>query len=105
MQEYHLDIIGTHIRILVDISSPIGEDFSHISSRLQEFEKKYSRFLENNWLSGLNNTRKAILDGDAREMLLFSLDLAKKTDGYFDPTVGKRLSELGYGRKVMSYEV
>jgi thiamine biosynthesis lipoprotein ApbE len=31
-------------------------------------------------------------------MLDFMLALSKKTDGYFDPTVGKRLTELGYGR-------
>lgn len=30
-------------------------------------------------------------------MLVFALDLAKVSDGYFDPTIGKRLSELGYG--------
>lgn len=30
-------------------------------------------------------------------MLIFALDLARKTDGYFDPTVGKRLRDLGYG--------
>lgn len=30
-------------------------------------------------------------------MLLFMLDISRKTDGYFDPTVGKRLTELGYG--------
>ena len=29
-------------------------------------------------------------------MLEYMLDLAMKTDGYFDPTVGKRLTELGY---------
>lgn len=31
-------------------------------------------------------------------MLSFALDMAHKTDGYFDPTVGKKLTELGYGR-------
>ncbi len=30
-------------------------------------------------------------------MIIFALDLAHKTRGYFDPTVGKRLTELGYG--------
>lgn len=30
-------------------------------------------------------------------MLTMMLDVAKYTDGYFDPTVGKRLTELGYG--------
>jgi thiamine biosynthesis lipoprotein ApbE len=29
-------------------------------------------------------------------MLKFMLEIAEKTDGYFDPTVGKRLTELGY---------
>lgn len=32
-------------------------------------------------------------------MLLYALEVAKKTDGYFDPTIGKRLTELGYGNK------
>jgi len=30
-------------------------------------------------------------------MLTCALDVAQATDGYFDPTVGKRLRELGYG--------
>jgi thiamine biosynthesis lipoprotein ApbE len=30
-------------------------------------------------------------------MLSYMLELATKTDGYFDPTVSKRLAELGYG--------
>lgn len=32
-------------------------------------------------------------------MLAFALDLARITDGAFDPTVGSLLSRLGYGRK------
>ncbi len=44
-------------------------------------------------------TRSGVLDNDAREMIVFALDLAKRTDGYFDPTVGKRLTELGYGNR------
>ena len=47
-------------------------------------------------------TRSGTLDSDAREMIVFALDLAHKTHGYFDPTVGKRLTELGYGnRRIM----
>ena len=44
-------------------------------------------------------TRSGVLDNDAREMIFFALDLAHKTHGYFDPTVGKRLTELGYGNR------
>jgi thiamine biosynthesis lipoprotein ApbE len=32
-------------------------------------------------------------------MLSFALELADKTDGYFDPTIGSVLSRLGYGKK------
>jgi thiamine biosynthesis lipoprotein ApbE len=31
-------------------------------------------------------------------MLSKMLEIARKTDGYFDPTIGKRLTELGYGK-------
>ncbi len=31
-------------------------------------------------------------------MLSFALEVAERTDGYFDPTIAGRLSSLGYGR-------
>jgi thiamine biosynthesis lipoprotein ApbE len=37
-------------------------------------------------------------------MLEFMLKIAEKTDGYFDPTVGKRLTELGYGNPELGVE-
>jgi thiamine biosynthesis lipoprotein ApbE len=37
-------------------------------------------------------------------MLEYMLDLARTSEGYFDPTVGKRLVELGYGKSVKSEE-
>ncbi len=99
MQEFHLDSIGTHLRILLDESSPTGEDFSHITSRLQEFESKYSRFIVGNWMYNLNQDRRALLDWDARIMFEISLEIANSSQWYFDPTVGKRLTELGYGNQ------
>ncbi len=98
MHEFHLDTIGTHLRILIDTSSPIGEDFSHIEARLSDFEKKFSRFIEGNWLANLNISRTGTLDDDTQVMLGMMLDLSEKSGGYFDPTVWKRLTELGYGK-------
>ncbi len=37
-------------------------------------------------------------------MLSYALEVAKKTDGYFDPTIGKRLTELGYGNPKMGIQ-
>lgn len=101
MHTFDLDVIGTHLSLRMESSSSwnIDEDFSLIRERLIAFERRFSRFLEGNWLHELNITRSWILDSDAREMILFALDLAHKTHGYFDPTVGKRLTELGYGNR------
>ncbi len=94
-----LDIIGTHLSLRVDPSSSdtIDEDFSRIRTYLEDFEEKYSRFIPGNYLHTLNQSRSGVLDHDAKMMFSYSLELAAKTDGYFDPTVGKRLRALGYG--------
>lgn len=97
MQQFALDIIGTHLEISVDTSSTCEEVFCAIRERLIAFESKFSRFIDKNWLSTLNKERTALLDDDARTMLIFSLELAELSDGYFDPTVGSILSRLGYG--------
>lgn len=97
MQQFSLDIIGTHLQISVDTSSSCEEVFCAIRERLVAFESKYSRFIDGNWLSDLNRERMALLDNDAKTMLVFALELARISDGYFDPTVGSILSRLGYG--------
>ena len=97
MQIFSFDIIGTHLQIQIDTSSSCDEDFSHIRTRLRDFEARYSRFIEGNWLDTLNKNRTGILDIDAQNMLDHMLDIARRTLGYFDPTVGKQLTELGYG--------
>lgn len=94
-----LDVIGTHLSIRVESSSSVSidEDFLHIRNYLMSFEEKYSRFIPDNWLHRLNQSRGGLLDQDAKNMFSYALELAEKTDGYFDPTVGKRLRSLGYG--------
>lgn len=99
MQKYSLDVIGTHLDIYIDTTEDTSSIFENIGIRLQNFEKKYSRFLEGNWLSDINMTRQGILDIDARNMIEYALIVAQSTNGYFDPTIGKRLTELGYGRQ------
>ncbi len=98
MQKYGFDIIGTHLDILFDTDVDTREISRALGERLALFEARFSRFLEWNWLYELNEKRSAILDTDAKTMLTYMLEVARKTDGYFDPTVGKRLTELGYGK-------
>ena len=94
MQSFALDIIGTHLDIRIDTDTDCSRVFTEIETRLQGFEVRYSRFIEVNWLADLNKNRTGTLDTDGKKMLECMLDMSQKTDGYFDPTVGKRLTEL-----------
>lgn len=104
MQKLTLESIGTHLTIEIDTQKSCEKDFHTITERLSHFEQKFSRFREDNWLRELNTSKHAILDDDARKMLSFALSLAEKTHGYFDPTIGKQLSRLGYGRTTDAQE-
>ena len=99
MQVFELDCIGTHLQLIVDTSSSCDEDFSHIRSYILDFESRYSRFVADNWLNILNKQRIWSLPKDAKNMIEYAIEVAKNTNGYFDPTIGKRLTELGYGNK------
>ncbi len=94
MQQFSFDIIGTHLDLRIDTIEDCVLVFMEIEARLRDFESKYSRFIEGNWLDTLNKNKTGTLDTDGRKMLEFILDISRQTDGYFDPTVGKRLSEL-----------
>ena len=100
MQILSLDSIGTHLALSVDTDRDMADIFHDIRVYLEAFEARYSRFLTGNWLSDLHQTRRAILDHDAREMLIYGLDMAERTEGYFDPTIARRLTELGYGAEI-----
>ena len=104
MRKLSFEIIWTHLSITIDGEQNADAIFESIKQRLQDFELTFSRFIEGNWLFQLNTTRQWVLDMDGKNMLLFALDMAEKTDGYFDPTVGKRLTELWYGNQKLTAE-
>lgn len=99
MQIFELDTLGTKLRIRIDSSCSCAGNFSEIQTMLLDFDAKYSRFIPGNWLDRLNRDGGGELDADSKTMLDFSLDLAQKTGGIFDPVVGSRLTQLGYGSR------
>ena len=105
MQSFALDIIGTHLDIRIDTPGDCSVLFSDIETRLQDFEVRYSRFIDGNWLDTLNKNRTGTIDTDGQKMLGYMLSVSANTDGYFDPTVGKRLTELGYGKPITNYQL
>lgn len=64
----------------------------------ERFEQHYSRFISGNRLDQLNHSPwvPVELDDEAYVLLSFSLDLARKTHGAFDPTIIRTLESYGY---------
>lgn len=58
MQELSLEVIGTHLRLEIDTDISCEELFRVIEMRLSAFEKKFSRFIPDNWLDTMNRERK-----------------------------------------------
>lgn len=46
MQKYTFEVIGTHLFLSLDTSEDMTDLFRDIKTRLQDFETKFSRFLE-----------------------------------------------------------
>ena len=89
MQKFEHLSIGTKLFLQINSSDDFSERFSEIVAFLDDFE--------DNWLYQLNQRGENILDEHAEKMIFFMQKIARETDGYFDPTIGKRLTELGYG--------
>lgn len=45
MQKYDLEVIGTHLFLMLDTHESMADVFSDIKIRLEDFEAKFSRFL------------------------------------------------------------
>jgi hypothetical protein len=57
MQKIAFDIIGTHLEIILDTQKDCAPVDTQIRERLFDFEKKFSRFIEGNWLYDVNKNR------------------------------------------------
>lgn len=99
MQKFAKNSIWTKLEIIIREEKNLSHLFSEIDIFLNNFEQKFSRFIPNNWLFELNSRGENELCEDGYNMIFFMQKIACGTSGYFDPTIWKRLSELGYGNK------
>ena len=91
------NVLGTVLSVRIrDTSSP-EEVFSRALAHARTFEERYSRFIPRNYLDSLNANGGGVVDEDLHAMLSFSLELARISDGYFDPTIAPLLDAYGYG--------
>lgn len=96
MQVYQGGHLGTLLSIQVDTPHNMWGVFLEITKRVTDFEERFSRFRENNWLSTLNTQKYASLDDDAHTVISYALKVAKQSEWVFDPTILPRLESIGY---------
>lgn len=99
---------GTNWEISIPIlpSELLEENFgSQIVKVINDFDKTYSRFIENSFTSKISNSKGEFnLPTNAKPLLDVYFKLYKLSDGLFTPLIGKNLIEAGYDKNY-SFEV
>lgn len=94
------DALGTrfYIEIWDDISQPQTESIAQaVALFLDQFEKRYSRFLVDSLVSTLNRERSLRNpDEELLKILKFGCALTNRTNGLFNMLLGKTLENRGY---------
>lgn len=97
---FELDALGTRFVINLYHTNNVsieGKIFFKITSLISEFEKVYSRFLPDSFISHLRNkTGTFKISDDFKEILALFKQLYFLTDGLFTPFIGSTLESLGY---------
>ncbi|MDB5204355.1 MAG: ApbE-like protein thiamine biosynthesis lipoprotein [Candidatus Taylorbacteria bacterium] len=100
MPQFNFDAIGTKWQI--DIFEYLDRETEaniliKINSRIEEFDKAYSRFLPSSLITAMSKKAGVyVVPEDAQELLKIYFDLYQKTNGLFTPLVGNLLSDAGY---------
>ena len=96
MQIYQGEHLGTILNLKIDTSEPCDEVFLDIKNMIVGFEDRFSRFIPWNYLDSINQNHWGTLDQDAFQMLIYALQVARQSDGLFDPTILPYLRKIGY---------
>jgi thiamine biosynthesis lipoprotein len=71
-----------------------------IRDRISDFEKTYSRFLTDSFITKISNTTGEFsLPDDAKPMFDMYFGLYKQTNGFLTPLIGQNLIEAGYDKE------
>lgn len=100
VQEF--DALGTHWWIAYLSDTPNLQAVKDaVMQCATEFGAAYSRFSESSQLSKLNDSKVLQNPGDEiRGMVLYALDMYKRTNKLFNISVGATLENKGYGKEV-----
>ncbi len=102
--EIHNEIMSTDVYLFASSEKfskkEIKKDLEQGIEMFRSFEKRFSRFIENNELFVFNNSANLTTSGDLFEMLVLCKKFYKKTNGFFNPTIINTLINSGYSKNV-----
>lgn len=96
--EYTGKVMGTDLSIAIITNSKEVSDSLYAESlkKIQNYEKKFSRFLPESELSQLNTNKELIVSPIFMEVFLKAKELFLETNGVFNPLV--QIERLGYNK-------
>ena len=95
--DYSHACFGSRLHISVSSEEDISLEIEKCFSMVDQFEQKYSRFIQGNFLSKLNREKSAHIDSEFESLLKLSLKVSQLSQWYFDITLLPILENLGYG--------
>jgi thiamine biosynthesis lipoprotein len=95
--QFVFDAIGTHW--VIDVSEGKELTEGKIKARIEDFDKKYSRFRADSLVTQMaQKPGTYILPPDSKQLFDLYHKLYTLTDGYMTPLVGTLLSDAGYDK-------
>lgn len=86
--------MGTSFRVLADGDRALGR---YASARIDQLERRWSRFLPDSEITQLNLRGQAVVSDDTRRLVAAMVTAWRTTGGAYDPTLAGALVGLGYG--------
>ena len=100
--------MGSEFGLWLDADQHVAERaFSRAVAMIDELEQRMSRFLPESELNHLNGSsgRPVIVSPGLYEAIHLAVEMARQTEGFFDPTLLEDLNRVGYDRTLDQMEV
>jgi len=97
MKKYTKECFWSLLEITVFWEENLDSVMTESFSLLDDFEKKYSRFVEWNILSKINTHKSAQVSNEIKSLISLCNKVSGLTEGYFDITILPLLENSGYG--------
>lgn len=95
--KYSRELLGSRLDITIEAENINQELIEYCFTQVKDFEKKYSRFIEWNYLHQLNVQKSSQIDWELFSILELCKKVSYLTKGSFDITVLPFLENIWYG--------